>query len=41
MKQSFQNENTINNVECERIMDVVMEEKRTIDLSAKHDSLQI
>jgi hypothetical protein len=35
MQQSFQNENKINNVECERIMDVVTEQKRTIDLYAK------
>jgi hypothetical protein len=40
MEQSFQNQNKMSNVECERITDVVMEEKITTNPSKNHDSLE-
>ncbi len=40
MEQSSQNENRISNAKCERIMDVVMEEKITTNPFENHDNLQ-
>jgi hypothetical protein len=40
MEQSSQNENIINNVECERIMDVVVEKNITTNSFENHDGLQ-